>query len=153
MIDPGSSWTRVGFAGEDSPKAVVPTFYGKAGDDIYVGDNELHSPRSGMEVLSPMSDGCGMYSIVISVMKSANCEILIALLIVTDWDKTVKIWDYALSKRLYTDPKDHPLLVTEPSWNPAKNREKAVEVAFEQLGVPAFYLAREAVCSAYVLYN
>ncbi|KAK9379525.1 actin family [Kockiozyma suomiensis] len=126
VIDPGSSWTRVGFAGEDSPKAVVPTFYGKAGDDIYVGDNELHSPRSGMEVLSPMSDGC-----------------------VTDWDKTVKIWDYALSKRLYTDPKDHPLLVTEPSWNPAKNREKAVEVAFEQLGVPAFYLAREAVCSAF----
>ncbi|KAK9456942.1 actin family [Dipodascopsis uninucleata] len=126
VIDPGSSWTRVGFAGEDTPKVVVPSFYGKEGDNIYVGDNELHSPRPGMEILSPMNDGCIM-----------------------DWDMTVKIWDFALSKRLYVEPQEHPLLVTEPCWSVQKNREKAVEVAFEQMHVPAFYLAREAVCSAF----
>ncbi|KAK9373643.1 actin family [Lipomyces chichibuensis] len=126
VIDPGSSWTRVGFAGEDTPKVVIPTFYGKAGDNIYVGDNDLHSPRPGMEILSPMSDGC-----------------------INDWEMTVKIWDYALSRRLYTEAKEHPLLITEPSWNPPKDREKTTEVAFEEFGVPAFYLAKEAVCSAF----
>ncbi|KAK9459862.1 actin family [Lipomyces oligophaga] len=126
VIDPGSTWTRAGFAGEDSPKAAIPTFYGREGDKIYVGDNDLHTARPGMEIASPMEDGC-----------------------VADWDMTVKIWDYALSKRLYTDAKEHPLLVTEPSWNPSKNREKAAEIAFEQFGVPAFYLAKEAVCSAF----
>ncbi|KAK9466225.1 actin family [Lipomyces arxii] len=126
VVNPGSSWTRFGYAGEDTPKAVIPSYYGKVGDDIFVGDNDLHSPRPGMEILSPMSDGC-----------------------VDDWDHTVKIWDYALSKRLYSDPKEHPLLITERSWNPAKARERTAEVAFEEMGVPAFYLAKESVCSAF----
>ncbi|KAK9450774.1 actin family [Limtongia smithiae] len=126
VIDPGSSWTRVGFAGEDTPKVVIPTSYGKEGDHVYVGDNDVHAPRPGMEIANPMIDGC-----------------------VDDWDKTVKIWDFALSKRLYADPKEHPLLVTEPSWNPPKSRERAAEVAFEELGVPAFYLAKNAVCAAF----
>ncbi|KAK9476364.1 actin family [Lipomyces japonicus] len=131
VIDPGSSWTRIGYAGEDTPKVVLPTYYGQNGEKTYVGDNLLHIPREGVEIKSPMNDGY-----------------------VSDWENTVKIWDFALSERLYAKEKDqslsdYPLLITEPSWNPQSNREKAAEVAFEELGVPAFYLAKNAVCSAF----
>lgn len=37
---------------------------------------------------------------------------------------------------------ENPLLMTEPGWNPAKAREKATEIAMEEWGVPAFFLAK-----------
>jgi actin-related protein 4 len=44
---------------------------------------------------------------------------------------------------------DHPLFMTEPSWNPAKAREKSAEIAIESWGTPAFYLARAGVMAAF----
>lgn len=43
---------------------------------------------------------------------------------------------------------DSPLLMTEPGWNPAKAREKTIEIAMEKWGTPAFYLARNGVLAA-----
>lgn len=37
---------------------------------------------------------------------------------------------------------EYPLLVTEPAWNPQKNRERVMEIAMEEWGVPAFFLAK-----------
>jgi len=51
--------------------------------------------------------------------------------------------------RLAQDLREHPLLVTEPVWNPPKNREKTIEVAFEDFETPAFYLAKNAVCAGF----
>jgi actin-related protein 4 len=44
---------------------------------------------------------------------------------------------------------DHPLFMTEPSWNPTKAREKAVEIALESWSAPAFYLGRSGVMGAF----
>ncbi|KAK9470464.1 actin family [Dipodascopsis tothii] len=126
VIDPGSTWSRIGFAGDDTPKVVMPSSYGKDGSQMYIGDNELHSVRAGMEIANAMTDGH-----------------------VGDWDETIKLWDYAFTKRLYSDPKEHPVLLTEPSWTPPKVRERAAEVLFEQFETPACYLAKNSVCSAF----
>lgn len=45
---------------------------------------------------------------------------------------------------------DSPLLMTECGWNPAKAREKTIEIAMENWGTPAFYLAKNGVLAAYV---
>lgn len=37
---------------------------------------------------------------------------------------------------------ENPLLMTEPGWNPVKAREKTTEIAMEEWGVPAFFLAK-----------
>lgn len=66
-----------------------------------------------------------------------------------DWDRIPALWRYALTSRLTSNISEHPLLMTEPAWNPPKNREKTMEVAFEDFNVPAFYLARSAVCSGF----
>ena len=45
---------------------------------------------------------------------------------------------------------DNALLMTETGWNPAKNREKGLEIAMESWGVPAYWLAQTGVLSAYI---
>jgi actin-related protein 4 len=44
---------------------------------------------------------------------------------------------------------DHPLFMTEPSWNPTKSREKCVELALESWAAPALYLGRTGVMAAF----
>ena len=43
---------------------------------------------------------------------------------------------------------DHPLLVTEPSWNTNENREKMCELAFEKWNAPAYYAVDRSVMSS-----
>lgn len=43
---------------------------------------------------------------------------------------------------------EHPLLMSEPAWNPAKAREKSMEIAFEDWGVPAFWMGRTGMLAA-----
>ena len=44
---------------------------------------------------------------------------------------------------------DHPLFVSEPNWNPVKNREKAIELALEKWAAPAFYTLKSSVLAAF----
>ncbi|KAI7974170.1 hypothetical protein EIK77_003035 [Talaromyces pinophilus] len=43
---------------------------------------------------------------------------------------------------------DSPLLMTECGWNPTKAREKTIEIAMENWGTPAYYLAKNGVLAA-----
>ena len=170
VLDPGSQSTRAGFAGEDTPKSVVSTYYGRTASNKYIfGDESLHSPSHGLDMLNPMAeDGT-----------------------VEDWDAAQKLWEYTIKSRL-TVPKqrnskhnglnedppvengeakkeegtqtmdideadegeaflqENPLLMSEPAWNSAKNREKSIEIAIENWGAPAFWMARSGVLAAYV---
>ena len=54
-----------------------------------------------------------------------------------------------LHDRLAIDPREHPLLVTEPAWNTRQARDALTELAFEQEQVPAFYIACQSVLSAF----
>ncbi|KAG5339210.1 hypothetical protein C0989_005191 [Termitomyces sp. Mn162] len=78
VVDIGSSSLRAGYAGDDTPKAVIPTTYGyhnMGRDDtameveganstqgsksvnLYVGENGPSLWRAGMEVANPIVDG------------------------------------------------------------------------------------------------
>lgn len=162
VLDPGYSTTRAGFAGEDAPKSLIPTYYGKYNADgqekLIFGDDVFVTARPGLSIHNPIGkDG-----------------------IVEDWDMAEKVWEHSITSRLTgakpgnplqnglndisndelptemeveSDEKplaDSPLLMTEPGWNPAKAREKSIEIAMEKWGTPAFYLARNGVLSAYV---
>lgn len=43
---------------------------------------------------------------------------------------------------------EFPLLMSEPAWNPAKERQKTIEIAMEDWGVPAFFLAKNGQLAA-----
>lgn len=68
-----------------------------------------------------------------------------------DWDGMEQIWHAAFRDNLRVDPTEHPLICTEPAWNTPEKREKMVELAFEKFDFPAFYLAKDAVMTAYVI--
>ncbi len=164
VLDPGYSMVRAGFAGEDGPKSVVPSYYGLLEDDSsgpsprrLFGDNSIHIPRAGMSIKNPMA-------------KDGTVE---------DWDAAKSLWEYAITSRLtnkkpgdpatngLNDPDDdkmdvdmdrlddaekpleeHPLLMSETGWNSGKARETSVEVAMEDWGCPAVFLARDGVLAA-----
>jgi actin-related protein 4 len=161
VLDPGYSTTRAGFAGEDVPKSVCPSFYGHSGDRFLFGENAMHSPVGGLDIKNYWgSDG-----------------------IVEDWDAATKLWEHAITSRLTGakagDPsknglndgngangesidvdmdavenqekpmEDSPLLITEPGWNSAKAREKYIEIAMEDWGTPAFFLQKTGVLAAF----
>ncbi|MCJ1336286.1 NuA4 histone acetyltransferase subunit [Bachmanniomyces sp. S44760] len=165
VLDPGYSTVRAGFAGEDVPKAVLPSYYGTTGsgsDRKFVfGDNSIHTPLPGISIGNPMS-------------KDGNVE---------DWDTATKLWEYAITSRLTTSKpanpmlngmnddskengadvemkieetedaekplEENPLLMTETGWNSGKGREKGIEIAMESWGAPAFWLARSGVLAAF----
>ncbi|KAI6250714.1 Actin-related protein 4 [Erysiphe necator] len=162
IIDPGFSSVRAGFAGEDTPKSFVSSYYGVTTDGRHLfGDDYIHNPLLGHEILNPMSkEG-----------------------IVENWDAATQLWEYAITSRLTSlyssdqqkkrnknDAKkenedvetemedveesekfmeEHPLLMTEPAWNTPQNREKSIELAIESWGCPAFWLSRSNVLAAF----
>ncbi|EME40042.1 hypothetical protein DOTSEDRAFT_178949 [Dothistroma septosporum NZE10] len=169
ILDPGSHSTRAGFAGEDTPKSVVPSSYAAHDGSNLFGENAIHLYQPGLEIRNPYnSDG-----------------------IVEDWDTALRLWEYSVTSRLtgsrQTPPSrnglnnlseqekkdaqgdtamdldeqaeemdeqekvlgEYPLLMSEPAWNPQKAREKTMEIAIEEWGVPAFFLAKNGQLAAY----
>lgn len=170
VLDPGYCNTRAGWAGEDVPKSVLPSFYGHISDadspSTLFGDEYL-IPRAGLEVRNYMNRDS----------------------VVEDWEIAPRIWEDMLVKRLQPerptppsknglndDPKEqvqdgegdvamengaeenekqekalqeNPLLITEAPWNTAKAREKTAEIIMETWGCPAFWLSRTPVLSAF----
>lgn len=180
VLDPGYCTTRAGYAGEEMPKQVIPSFYGHVdGRDLF-GD-EVIIPRPGFEVRNYMNRDS----------------------VVEDWDAAQKVWEHLLVKRLQPDRSyyssgpsitngnsnvqvnddgdvtmedsgdaaaaaannekvknevtegmekplaENPVLVTEAPWNSPKAREKAIEIAMESWGTPAFWLSRTSVLAAF----
>ncbi len=74
-----------------------------------------------------------------------------SLIAVFDFSPVKDIIEHGFTKHLAVDPKDHPILVTEPAWNTPANRERMAEIMFEDFQVPAFYISNNAVLSAYVV--
>ena len=89
MVDFGSHTTRAGYAGEDCPRGVCPSFYGYSNEaspstsgtngdihasmdgdgagsrrKLFVGDDGVGVWRAGMEVGNFMRDGIGMTEVL-----------------------------------------------------------------------------------------
>lgn len=103
-MDNGSGYLKCGFAGDQFPRATIPSIVGrpelKAGGgiegatalkDIMVGD-EATPYRSMLEINHPLATG-----------------------VVTDWEDFEILWRYTIEKKLGKDPdlSDCCILVTE----------------------------------------
>ncbi|KAJ9112704.1 hypothetical protein QFC22_006206 [Naganishia vaughanmartiniae] len=93
---------------------------------FYVGEEGVNVWRAGMEVGNMMNDG-----------------------IIAEAEPLPHLLSHILHDKLGVDPSEHALMVTEPAWNTPRARETLAEIAFEGEGVPAFYIACNAVLSAF----
>ncbi|KZT26937.1 actin-like protein Arp4p [Neolentinus lepideus HHB14362 ss-1] len=149
VVDVGASSVRAGYAGDDTPKAIVPTSYGyvveqATGEDVSMGDGEEEGQpsratakmyigqngpsmwRPNMEIANPMQNG-----------------------MIHDFAPISPLISYALKDVMRCNPIEHPVLVTEPAWNTPMNRERMAEIMFEEFQVPAFYIANTGVLNAF----
>nr|XP_021506383.1 actin-like protein 6B [Meriones unguiculatus] len=143
VFDIGSFSVRAGYAGEDCPKADFPTTVGllaaedgagpeldaekeKKGKTFHIDTNALHVPRDGAEVMSPLKNG-----------------------MIEDWECFRAILDHTYSKHVKSEPNLHPVLMSEAPWNTRAKREKLTELMFEQYNIPAFFLCKTAVLTAF----
>ncbi|KAF8639990.1 hypothetical protein AX17_001236 [Amanita inopinata Kibby_2008] len=147
VVDIGTSSLRAGYAGDDTPKAIIPTSYGyftvKQDQDAVMGDGTETSEqeakakihvgssgpsvwRNGMEIGNPMNDG-----------------------MIADFNPIPPLIRHALDDVMRCTPSEHPILVTEPTWNTQANRERMAEIMFEDFQVPAFYIANTGVLNAF----
>lgn len=174
VLDFGSSSLRAGYAGDDTPKAIVPTSFGyieeqaalngdvsmrdatapegeqpqapKPKAKLYIGQNGPSLWRSGMQVGNPMHDGLSAYS--------AFCVCVMldkwGTMLVQNFDAVPPLINHAFSEVMRCNPAEHPVLVTEAAWNTPANRERMAEIMFEEFQVPAFYIANTGVLNASV---
>jgi actin-related protein 4 len=136
-----------------------------SGDKLY-GENAIHLPRAGAEIANPYNaDGIvedwetaarlWEYSITSRLtgprqtVPSKN-----GLNQRTDQEKKDDDGDVNMEAEMEDTEEqerilsENPLLMTEPGWNPAKAREKTIELAMEDWHVPAFFLAKTGQLAA-----
>lgn len=135
VCDNGSGMVKAGFSGEDAPRCAFPSIVGfprhqlamvgMGHKDKYVGD-AAQAKRGILGLHYPIDHG-----------------------IVTNWEHMEDIWHHTFDNELRVDPSERPVMLTEAPMNPKANRERMTQIMFETFGIPATYVAIQAVLSLY----
>ncbi|VDP90241.1 unnamed protein product [Echinostoma caproni] len=126
VFDNGSTYLKAGFAGEASPRVLLPSVIGRfkinqSSGPAFIGEHALRN-RGVLHLSCPILQG-----------------------IVTSWSDLDAIWRHMFFKELKVDPQDHPLLVADYPLLPSHSRELMAQFAFEEFRIPALFIADQSV--------
>ena len=99
---------------------VIPT---SNQSDFYLGDSVEGERRGLLKLRYPVNHG-----------------------IVESWDDMELLWRNVYNE-LKVNPKEYPVLLTEPNLNPVSHRLKLAEIFFSKYGAPAVFIAIQGVLS------
>jgi len=135
VIDTGSNTIKAGFAGDDAPRKIFPSYVGYskkhpinlAMDEnaYYVGD-EARERRGRLQMKRPIVDS-----------------------LVKNWEDTENLLSYTFFNVLKVCPDDVFAVITESPMQPKKYREKTMEILFELFNLEGVYLASKSLLSLY----
>ena len=136
--DNGTGFVKVGYAGENFPRAIFPSMVGRPVlradeavaegvvlKDVMVGD-EAFPVRHSLECSYPVENG-----------------------IVKNWDDMTELWNYTFWEKMQINPAENKILLTEPPQNPLNNRKKIVESMFETYQFAAANVSIQAMLTLY----
>ncbi|XP_065889081.1 actin-related protein 3-A [Dysidea avara] len=137
VIDNGTGYTKLGFAGNTEPQFIMPSSICiKEGTNV--GDTASRRLMKGVDDLDFFigddADKPG-YGLKYPIRHG----------IVEDWDLMERFWEQCIFKYLRAEPEDHYFLLTEPPLNTPENREYTAEIMFESFNIPGLYIAVQAV--------
>ena len=137
MGDFGSHSFKLGFGGEDVPKVELPSL---------VAAKVTETPATGLS----RTYSCGTVAMAAEPRKREIIRPMRRGLVDAEkLDVVEELWRFGVGNLLHSEAKDHPMLLCDPSFNPLDAREKLLEMMFERLGVPASFLAPNAMLSAF----
>lgn len=130
VLDPGSLNTRIGYAGDDYPKIITPSYYAINNEDsetsTKIFGDSINYPRSNYEVKPILKDS-----------------------VIEDWDGALQQYHHYFDNVLSVEYPDQPILLTEPVWTSQEYRKKLVENVYESFNFPALYLAKAPTCVSF----
>ena len=146
VIDNGTGVIKAGFAGGDKPRVVFRSCIGRIKHPRVMPGGALENGS-----ISSSSEGNLFIGSKVEEHRGAlRIEYPMENGVVTNWADMEKIWSYLYTKdHLNVASEEHAVLLTEAPLNPYVNREKAAEILFEALNVPACYFSIQAILSLY----
>ncbi|CAG2247785.1 ACTL6B [Mytilus edulis] len=144
VFDIGSYSIRAGYAGEDSPKAEIPTHMSVVDDpDVAMETDDSEKSIKGPSKKYHIDTGA-----IKVPRKGAEISTFIKDGMIDNWDMYEELMDHIYNKSIKSESNLHPVMMSEPAWNVKGKREKLAEIMFEKYNVPAFFLCKNAVASS-----
>ncbi|XP_057811079.1 actin-related protein 3-like isoform X1 [Salvia miltiorrhiza] len=151
VIDNGTGYTKMGFAGNVEPCFIVPTV-------VALNNSFLNQPRPSS---SKSNNWLGQHNAgvmadldfyigeeALSRSKSSttyNLSYPIKQGKVDNWDSMERFWQHCIFNYLRCDPEDHYFCLTESALTAPESREYTGEIMFETFNVPGLYIAVQPV--------
>jgi len=135
-MDNGTALSKVGYAGEDLPRIIIPTFPTgpiKAIPSKISQADEKKVIRKKPLIRKDFTQGSS----------------LLERGMIKDWSAMERFWEQIFYNLLKIDPSTHPLILTDTPLNPEANKVKMAEIMFEKFNVPSLYIAMQAALSLY----
>lgn len=135
IIDAGTLLMKVGFAGEEAPRAVFPTVIGRPkyrgitfGSEVkdYLVGAEAAEKRGILELSYPLQSG-----------------------VVEDWDDFEKILNHIFTYVLFVRPGEQNVIILMPPQTSASDRERLAYTLFHYFSVPGLFIASGPACAIY----
>uniref|UniRef100_A0A2A4JZW6 Actin n=1 Tax=Heliothis virescens TaxID=7102 RepID=A0A2A4JZW6_HELVI len=126
VLDAGSQNMKAGFAGEPSPRAMVPTTVARFRRDgltdgipqIYCG-TEAIKKRGISKMVWPVREG-----------------------MIQNWDEMEKMWHYIFYKELHVPPENSRIMHSVHPLTPKSDKQRMAEILFESFAINGLYLAK-----------
>lgn len=163
VMDNGTGYSKLGFAGNDSPSFVFPTAIATKGPAAGGGGSGSGRPAVANKP-SYLTGGAGPGGHLSMKRGTEDLDFFIgdeALAAssgsgygvhypirhgqIENWDHMERFWSNSIFKYLRVEPEDHYFLLTEPPLNPPENRENTAEIMFESFNCAGLYIAVQAV--------
>ncbi|GMI12820.1 hypothetical protein TrRE_jg10606 [Triparma retinervis] len=138
VCDNGTGFVKVGYAGENFPRAIFPSMIGRP---VLRAEESI---AEGVELKDIM---CGDEAA--AVRHSLECSYPVENGIVKNWDDMEELWNYTFWEKIKINPAENKILLTEPPQNPLSNRKKIVEYMFETYNFAAANVSIQAMLTLY----
>ncbi|KAJ6988851.1 actin-related protein 3 [Populus alba x Populus x berolinensis] len=150
VIDYGTGYTKMGFAGNVEPCFILPTAV--AVNESFLNQSRTSSSKANWQaqhsagVMADLDFFIGEEALAKS--RSSNTYSLsypIKHGQVDNWDAMERYWQQCIFNYLRCDPEDHYFLLTESPLTAPESREYTGEIMFETFNVPGLYIAVNSV--------
>ncbi|CAD6914357.1 unnamed protein product [Tilletia caries] len=162
VMDNGTGYTKLGYAGNSEPSFVFPTVIATRsgpGGGVSSGGSTSGGARpgvpskpAGLGASGSLASKRGIDDLdffigdeAIANSKTYQVDGPIKHGLVENWDWMERFWEASIFKYLRAEPEDHYFMLTEPPLNPPENREMTAEVMFESFNIKGLYIAVQAV--------